>query len=81
MNSKILIGYGETIKMDTGNSNLYTFDEYKDICREMGMVRNWQFELAYKMYLKYSSGDMEEIRKATLMVYYNTMYFIEGGLN
>jgi len=67
--------------MDTGSSNLYTFEEYRDICLAMGMKREWQFEMNYKIYLKYSSGDLEEMKKAVLMGYYNDMYFMEGSLN
>lgn len=68
--------------MDTGSSsNLYTFKEYRDICITMGMRREWEFEMSYKIYLKYSSGNLEEMKKAVLMGYYKDMYFREGSLN
>lgn len=67
--------------MDTGNSNLYTFEEYKNICRSLGMNRDWQLEISYKIYLKYTSGIPEEMNKAILISYYNDMYFKEGSLN
>lgn len=67
--------------MSTGSSSLYTFEEYKNICILFGMVREWEFEMSYKIYLKYASGIPEEMDKAVLMSYYNDMYFKEGSLN
>lgn len=67
--------------MGIGNSNLYTFEEYRDICKMLGIVRVWEFEMGYKIYLKYSSGDIEEMKKGILMGHYNDMYFREGSLN
>lgn len=67
--------------MDTGGSRLYTFEEYRDICILFGMTRDWEFKMSYKIYLMYSSGDIEEMKKAVLMGYYNDMYFVEGSLN
>lgn len=75
----MLIRSGETIKMDTGS--LYSFEEYKGILNNMGINRNWEVELSYKMYLEYLSEDPEQIKIAVLTGYYNTMYFQEGSLN
>lgn len=65
--------------MDTGN--FYRFEEYKNILNNMGINRDWEVEISYKMYLKYLTEDLEQIKIATLMGYYNTMYFQEGSLN
>lgn len=63
--------------MDTGNSN-YTYEEYKELCKTMGVFREWEMKISYDMYLMFMENNS---KKAMLTLHYNSMYFNEGSFN
>lgn len=65
--------------MDIGSSEFpFSYEQYKIICLSMGISREWEIELSYRIYLHYENGDY---KKASLTLYYNNMYFTEGSFN
>lgn len=63
--------------MDTGNFKL-TYEEYKTRCLSMGLKAEWEIKLSYAVYLAYMDNDE---KRASLILYYNQLYFREGAFN
>ena len=69
--------------MDTGSFNNKDdepigYELFKVICEMSGVTRDWERNLAYKVYLEMQKGNA---KKANLILYYNSLYFNRGSFN
>jgi hypothetical protein len=65
--------------MNTGNfKEPFSYMEYRTLCLAMGIKREWEIQLSYRIYLCYEDGNY---KKGVLTQYYNNLYYAEGGFN
>lgn len=56
----------------------FSYMEYRILCLSMGIKREWEIKLSYKIYLCYEDGNY---KKGVLTQYYNNLYYSEGAFN
>lgn len=65
--------------MATGNfEEPFSYEQYKLLCLSMGIKREWEIELSYRIYLCYEDGNY---KKGVLTRHYNNLYYGEGAFN
>lgn len=66
--------------MDTGNS--LSYEEYTDICHELGIYTKWEIDLGWSFYLsQIDDPSIENYNKQINKVYWNAKIYAEGRFN